>query len=70
MLIISMAIEEVAALAELVEVVLVEALEEEDVIEWARLAELDNGLVLVLVLVLEVFTWRILRPAFDYVAGA
>jgi hypothetical protein len=70
MLIISMAIEEVAALAELVEVVLVEALEEEDVIECARLAELDNGLLLVLVLVLEVFTWRILRPAFDYVAGA
>jgi hypothetical protein len=67
-LIISMAVEEVAALAELVEVVLVEALEGDDEIECARLAELDNGLLLVLVL--EVFTWRILRPAFDHVAGA
>ena len=73
-----MAIEEVATLAELVEVVLVEAFEEEDMIECTRLAELelDNGLLLVLVLllvlllVLEVFTWRILRPAFDYVEAA
>lgn len=67
MLIISMAVEEVATLAELVEVVLVEALEgDDDVIERDRLAELDNGLLLVL----EVVTWRILRPAFDHVAGA
>ena len=60
--------EEVAALAELVEVVLVEAFEEEDMIECTRLAELelDNGLLLVL----EVFTWRILRPAFDHVEAA
>jgi len=37
-------------------------------IECTRLAELelDNGLLLVL----EVFTWRILRPAFDHVEAA
>ncbi len=59
-----MAVDEVAAL-ELVDVLLVEAFEEEDVIDFARLEELDTGLLLVL----EV-TWRTLRPAFDHVAGA
>lgn len=49
-----MAVEEVAALAELVEVVFVKALKEEDMIKCTRLAELelDNGLLLVLVLLL------------------
>jgi hypothetical protein len=42
MLIISMALEAVAVLAELVEVVLLEG---DDVIESARLAELDNRLM-------------------------
>ena len=59
-LIMFVAVEEVAALVELVEVVLIEAFEEEDMIE------LDNGLLLVL----EVVTWRILRPAFDHVEAA
>jgi hypothetical protein len=59
-LIILMAVE----VAELVEVVLVEAFEK-DVIECDRLAELDTGL-----LVLEV-TWRILTMApSDHVSGA
>ena len=63
MLIISKAVEAAATLAELVEVVLLEG---DDVMESARLAELDNGLRLVL----AVSTSRILRPAFDHIEGA
>jgi hypothetical protein len=62
-LIIFTAVGAAAALTELVEGVLLEG---DDVIESARLAELDNGLRLVL----DVSTWRILRPAFDHVEGA